>query len=193
MTLRYGDHGTGPRGTGSGRCNVFRIALAAGVGLVLTAGCSSSTDEAAPSTGTAAPIVESTAPATTPAPTTPSTTEAPTTTTQAPTTTAALARDTEVAVRRCTDSWTLLGLYLSAGSFDEADESSAACDEAQTQLDVDDTTVARQIAVIIAEAGLDISFARVKTFEPEGFTTDDAAALDTENRERALAIDELIP
>jgi hypothetical protein len=124
-----------------------------------------STTEAPATTGVAA---TSAAPTTTEAPTA---TEAPTTT-AAPTTTTIpvgsdISRETALAANRCLDLWhnlqgdgQVLGFYLTS----DMENTVAACDDAQAQLEVDEIGVPvgpypiRELGLLLSKISLELSF-----------------------------------
>ena len=89
------------------------------------------------------------------------------------------------------ESWSFLAFDIQFGSTEDSDASLALCDEAMTQLDVEDFPDAKKIALVIAEANLDVSVAVVGALTGE-FDAADAEELEQKNMDRAAEIEDYL-
>lgn len=88
-------------------------------------------------------------------------------------------------------------MRLTLGSIDEANAAIDACKEAGTQLDVEDSQLARDLAVEVAGGNVEIAFAvaavtAAEVGAGEPFTSEDAAALDAGLLDRATRIETML-
>lgn len=154
--------------------------------VAVLAGCSSG--------GDVVEVAESQAPTSTTQPTTTTTSVAATTvaTVVPPTTVPALSRDTRLAIQRCIDAWSGIGLTLMViGDTEDGDAVLDLCDEAMVQLDVDGDTRGLRVLIAdgkrrIAEANLTVAMSAVTG--DEGLSAEEAVELDEGLRELTFKI-----